>query len=75
MDVLKQRSAWGSFLGLFCNAYSLYFLIAWLPFYLVRDVISLWTRCAGGNVPHASRISYRGQEATLDAPVLSQRYT
>jgi len=37
MDVLRQRSAWGSFLGLFCNAYSLYFLIAWLPFYLVRE--------------------------------------
>jgi ACS family D-galactonate transporter-like MFS transporter len=37
LDILKQRSAWGSFLGLFCNAYSLYFLIAWLPFYLVRE--------------------------------------
>ncbi len=36
-DILRQRSAWGSFLGLFCNAYSLYFLIAWLPFYLVRE--------------------------------------
>jgi len=37
LDILKQRSAWGSFLGLFCNAYSLYFLVAWLPFYLVRE--------------------------------------
>jgi MFS family permease len=37
LEILKQRSAWGSFLGLFCNAYSLYFLIAWLPFYLVRE--------------------------------------
>lgn len=37
MEILKQRAAWGSFLGLFCNAYSLYFLIAWLPFYLVRE--------------------------------------
>jgi len=37
LEILKQRSAWGSFIGLFCNAYSLYFLIAWLPFYLVRD--------------------------------------
>jgi MFS transporter, ACS family, D-galactonate transporter len=37
IEILKQRSAWGSFAGLFCNAYSLYFLIAWLPFYLVRE--------------------------------------
>jgi MFS transporter, ACS family, D-galactonate transporter len=37
LEILEQRSAWGSFLGLFCNAYSLYFLIAWLPFYLVRE--------------------------------------
>jgi ACS family D-galactonate transporter-like MFS transporter len=37
LEILKQRSAWGSFIGLFCSAYSLYFLIAWLPFYLVRE--------------------------------------
>ncbi|HJY92224.1 MAG TPA: MFS transporter [Candidatus Acidoferrum sp.] len=37
LEILKQRSAWGSFIGLFCNAYSLYFLIVWLPFYLVRE--------------------------------------
>ncbi len=37
LEILKQRRAWGSFIGLFCNAYSLYFLIAWLPFYLVRE--------------------------------------
>jgi MFS family permease len=27
----------GSFAGLFCNAYLLYFLLTWLPFYLVRE--------------------------------------
>jgi len=37
LEILKQRSAWGTFLGLFCTAYSLYFLTAWLPFYLVRE--------------------------------------
>ena len=37
LQILKKRRAWGSFLGLFCNAYSLYFLIAWLPYYLVRE--------------------------------------
>jgi len=36
-EILKQRSAWGSFLGLFSSAYSLYFLVAWLPYYLVRE--------------------------------------
>ena len=37
LDILRQRSAWGSFIGLFCNSYSLYLLIAWLPFYLMRE--------------------------------------
>jgi len=37
LEILKQRSAWGTFMGHFCSAYSLYFLIAWLPFYLVRE--------------------------------------
>jgi ACS family D-galactonate transporter-like MFS transporter len=37
LEILKLRSAWGTFMGLFCAAYSLYFLVAWLPFYLVRD--------------------------------------
>lgn len=36
-DILQRRPAWGTFLGLFCNNYVLYFLIAWLPFYLVRE--------------------------------------
>jgi|HubBroStandDraft_6_1064221.scaffolds.fasta_scaffold116854_2 ACS family D-galactonate transporter-like MFS transporter len=37
LEILKQRSAWGCFTGMFCSAYLLYFLIAWLPFYLVRE--------------------------------------
>jgi MFS transporter, ACS family, D-galactonate transporter len=35
--ILRQRSAWGTCLGLFCLNYLLYFLITWLPFYLVRE--------------------------------------
>jgi ACS family D-galactonate transporter-like MFS transporter len=42
--MIRQRSTfcgsarpWGSFVGLFCNSYLLYLLIAWLPFYLVRE--------------------------------------
>lgn len=37
LGILKQRSAWGSFLGLFCSGYTLYLLISWLPFYLVHE--------------------------------------
>jgi MFS transporter, ACS family, D-galactonate transporter len=36
-EFLRQRSAWGSCFGLFCNNYVNYFLITWLPFYLVRE--------------------------------------
>jgi MFS family permease len=36
-EFLRQRSAWGSCVGLFCNNYVNYFLITWLPFYLVRE--------------------------------------
>ena len=37
LAILRQRSAWGTCAGLFCMDYALYFLITWLPFYLVRD--------------------------------------
>jgi MFS family permease len=37
LEILQQRSAWGTFMGLFCTAYSLYLLTLWLPFYLVRE--------------------------------------
>jgi ACS family D-galactonate transporter-like MFS transporter len=36
-EILVQRSAWGTFVGLFCLNYLWYFLITWLPFYLVRQ--------------------------------------
>src|SRR5262249_39962950 len=35
-EILMQRSAWGTFVGLFCFNYLWYFLITWLPFYLVK---------------------------------------
>jgi ACS family D-galactonate transporter-like MFS transporter len=34
--ILRKRDAWGTFLGNFCANYSYYFLLTWLPFYLVR---------------------------------------
>jgi MFS transporter, ACS family, D-galactonate transporter len=36
-EILQQRSAWGTFLALFCANYILYSLVSWLPFYLVRE--------------------------------------
>lgn len=36
-QVLGQRSAWGTFLGLFCGNYLNYFMLTWLPYYLVRE--------------------------------------
>jgi MFS transporter, ACS family, D-galactonate transporter len=35
--MLRVRSAWGAFLGHFCGNYFLYFLLAWLPIYLVQE--------------------------------------
>jgi MFS family permease len=35
-DMLSRRAAWGAFLGHFSSNYSFYFLISWLPTYLVK---------------------------------------
>jgi len=37
LEFIGLRSAWGSCLGLFATNYVSYFLITWLPFYLVRE--------------------------------------
>src|SRR6266851_9466246 len=37
LELLKQRSMWGTCGGLFGANYVLYFEITWLPFYLVRE--------------------------------------
>lgn len=36
LDILRLRSAWGTCIGQSCINYYLYFLVTWLPFYLVR---------------------------------------
>jgi MFS family permease len=35
--LLRQRSLWGTSLGLFSSNYTFYFMLTWLPFYLVRE--------------------------------------
>ena len=36
-ELLHVSAAWGAFLGHFCGNYFFYFLLAWLPYYLVRE--------------------------------------
>jgi MFS family permease len=35
--ILKQPSLWGTVLGLFSSNYTFYFMLTWLPFYLVEE--------------------------------------
>jgi MFS family permease len=35
-ELLRQRALWGSSIGAFCSFYSYYFLLTWLPLYLVK---------------------------------------
>ncbi len=35
--ILRERAAWASFLGLFCGNYAWYFLLTWLPPYLLSE--------------------------------------
>ena len=36
-DILRQQSFWGATLGHFCSNYIFYFMVTWLPFYLVHE--------------------------------------
>jgi ACS family D-galactonate transporter-like MFS transporter len=35
--IIAKRSAWATFLGLLCHNYNWYFLLTWLPTYLVKE--------------------------------------
>jgi MFS transporter, ACS family, D-galactonate transporter len=37
LQILRCRSAWGTFLGHFCGNYFWFFLLTWLPTYLVNE--------------------------------------
>ena len=37
LDILRQRNFWAASAGHFCSNYPMYFLIVWLPLYLVRE--------------------------------------
>lgn len=36
-EIFQQRSFWGTAAGHFCSNYVLYFMVTWLPYYLVRE--------------------------------------
>jgi len=36
LTILKQRALWGSSLGTFCYIYAYYFVLTWLPLFLVK---------------------------------------
>jgi len=37
VEILRRRAVWGSAAAHFCNNYGLYFVITWLPLYLVGE--------------------------------------
>jgi MFS family permease len=55
--LLRQRALWGTGLGLFSADYSFYFMLTWLPFYLVRErgfsTVEMATLTGGAYVIHA----------------------
>jgi len=36
-DILAKKDAWGTLLGLFCSNYAWYFMLTWLPQYLLME--------------------------------------
>jgi MFS transporter, ACS family, D-galactonate transporter len=60
LAILEQRSAWGTCAGLFSVNYLSYFLITWLPFYLVRErhfSMNKMANVAGGSYLAAALVS------------------
>jgi ACS family D-galactonate transporter-like MFS transporter len=37
LEFLRLRSAWGTSCGLWCGNYANYFLLTWMPYYLIRE--------------------------------------
>ena len=37
VDILRKREAWGTFIGAFSYTYAYFFLLTWLPSYLVQE--------------------------------------
>jgi MFS family permease len=51
-EILRKRSAWGTFLCLFCSNYGWYFMLTWLPGYLrMERHYSAETMALAGSLP------------------------
>jgi MFS family permease len=51
-EILRQRAAWVTFAGLFCGNYFWYFLLTWLPLYLVGERhVSMQVMAVAGALP------------------------
>ena len=52
MEIARLPEAWGTFLGSFCYTYAYYFLLTWLPSYLVNERhVSLKMMGVLGSIP------------------------
>jgi len=52
VEILRRREAWGTYLGMFCLGYVWYFLISWLPSYLVTARgLSMQKMAVSGSLP------------------------
>ena len=52
IDILRRREAWGTFIGAFSYTYAYFFLLTWLPSYLVQERhLSLATMGVLGSIP------------------------
>ena len=55
LAILRLRPAWATFLGLFCSNYAYYFLLTWLPSYLVVErKFSLKAMAVVGALPYCA---------------------
>ncbi len=52
LDILRRREAWGTSLGMFCLGYVWYFLLSWLPSYLLSERgLSMRSMAVLGSLP------------------------
>jgi len=52
LTIVMRRDAWGTFIGNFCYTYAYYFLLTWLPSYLVKERhVSLAMMAILGSIP------------------------
>ncbi|HEV7777610.1 MAG TPA: MFS transporter [Luteibacter sp.] len=53
--ILRQRSLWGASLGHFCSNYAWYFVLSWIPYYLVHD--RAWSLAQMANIGGGAYLS------------------